>query len=259
MRDFTKEIMREGDGMMYTRGQFAVMGNVGRKALRLYHEQGLLVPVYKDELNGYHYYSQEQLAVLENIKRYRKVGLSIFEIKQILSGNANETEILESKIDETSQLLNEMKEYQVKSDVKDEPVSDDKISIAPFERCRCIYIDENVDRENLGMSIGKLFERASKENLEITGAHFVKYDGLDKEDFSMITCLPVSKCETDQTTEIYEKKCLHLNFSGGFSKVWKAHKILREYAQSNGITLAERVYEVYNKNMSVDVYYAIAE
>ena len=29
---------------MYTRGQFAVIGKVGRKALRLYHEEGLLVP-----------------------------------------------------------------------------------------------------------------------------------------------------------------------------------------------------------------------
>jgi DNA-binding transcriptional MerR regulator len=39
---------------MYTRGQFAVMGNIGRKALRLYHEEGLLVPVFtnKDEASG---------------------------------------------------------------------------------------------------------------------------------------------------------------------------------------------------------------
>ena len=27
---------------MYSRGQFAVIGKVGRKALRLYHEEGLL-------------------------------------------------------------------------------------------------------------------------------------------------------------------------------------------------------------------------
>ena len=29
---------------MYTRGQFAVIGKVGRKALRIYDEEGLLVP-----------------------------------------------------------------------------------------------------------------------------------------------------------------------------------------------------------------------
>ena len=63
---------------MYTRGQFAVMGNVGRKALRIYHEEGLLVPVYTNAENGYHYYDEKQLAALERIKRYRKLGLSLF-------------------------------------------------------------------------------------------------------------------------------------------------------------------------------------
>ena len=30
---------------MYTSGQFAMIGNIGRKALRLYREEGLLVPI----------------------------------------------------------------------------------------------------------------------------------------------------------------------------------------------------------------------
>ena len=58
---------------MYTRGQFAVMGSVGIKALRLYHETGLLVPAFINEKNGYHYYEEKQLAVLEKIKNYRKI------------------------------------------------------------------------------------------------------------------------------------------------------------------------------------------
>ena len=56
---------------MYTRGQFAVIGNVGRKALRLYEEAGILVPACVNEENGYHYYTPQQLADLEKIKAYR--------------------------------------------------------------------------------------------------------------------------------------------------------------------------------------------
>ena len=63
--------------MMYTRGQFALLGNVGRKALRIYHEEGLLVPVMINEENGYHYYDESQLLTLEKIKRLRKIGLSL--------------------------------------------------------------------------------------------------------------------------------------------------------------------------------------
>ena len=40
---------------MYTSGQFAMIGNVGRKALRLYREEGLLVPAMQCEENGYYY------------------------------------------------------------------------------------------------------------------------------------------------------------------------------------------------------------
>ena len=53
---------------MYTRGQFAVIGNVGRKALRLYEEAGILIPACVNEENGYHYYEPQQLADLEKIK-----------------------------------------------------------------------------------------------------------------------------------------------------------------------------------------------
>jgi len=43
---------------MYIRGQFALIGKVGRKALRLYDEEGLLVPVAVNGENGYHYYDR---------------------------------------------------------------------------------------------------------------------------------------------------------------------------------------------------------
>ena len=37
----------------------------------------------------------------------------------------------------------------------------------------------------------------------------------------------------------------------------EAHKIMRQYAEEHLIELSDRVYEVYNKDMSVDLYYVI--
>ena len=242
---------------MYTRGQFAVMCNVGKKALRLYHEEGLLIPVYINEDNGYHYYDETQIEILEQIKQYRKLGLSLFEIKQILDGKESETNIIESKIKETDQLLNEMKAYKTSSD-NDTKTEDKKIDFKQFQSCKCIFVSENIERENLGMSIGKLYERASREQLKIAGAHFVIFDAVDDEDhFSMKTCMPVSGYNGDDVLEILEDKCIHINFKGGFSKIGKAHQMLRDHAEISGIKLKERIYEVYNKDMSVDVYYVI--
>ena len=95
---------------MYTRGQFAVIGKVGRKALRLYHEEGLLVPACINEENGYHYYEEGQLAVLEKIRRLRQIGLSLFEIRQVLEGKADENEAVRSRITELDEQLQAVKE-----------------------------------------------------------------------------------------------------------------------------------------------------
>lgn len=246
--------------MMYSRGQFAIMGNVGRKALRLYHEEGLLVPAYTSEENGYNYYSDEQLVILEKIKQYRKLRLSLYEIKQIIEGRADEKEIIESKIVETDHLLKDMKDYSQESGREESAVSEDQqIDIVSFGSFKCIYVIENTERENLGMSVGKLYEKASKEQIEIEGDHFVIFDKINSAEFSMTTCLPVKNYSGDDSIEVYEKKCLHLNFTGGFSKVWKAHKELKLYAEEKGIELSDRIYEKYNKDMSVDIYYVIAE
>ena len=81
---------------MYSRGQFAIIGKVGRKALRIYHEEGLLVPAFINGENGYHYYDESQLEVLEKIKQLRKIGFSLYEIKLVLKGKATEKELIES-------------------------------------------------------------------------------------------------------------------------------------------------------------------
>ncbi len=242
---------------MYTSGQFAIAGNVGRKALRLYREEGLLVPAYTSEENGYHYYEESQLSVLETIKRLRSIGLSLYEIKKIIDGEVDEKTIISGRIKETDNLLKDMKEMLGDKKKPKEEVHSSIPDIRPFPKTVCLYIDENVDLENLGMSVGKLYEKASKSGIEVSGSHFVRYEGLnDEASFAMRTCLPVSGYEGEVTAEIYEEKCLHLNFTGGFSKVSQAHKSIVKFASDHDINLSDRVYEVYNKDMSVDVYYA---
>ena len=245
---------------MYSRGQFAIIGKVGRKALRIYHEEGLLVPAFINGENGYHYYDESQLAVLEKIKRLRKIGLSLYEIKLVLKGKATEKELVEFKIREMDSRLQEARELA--NDERELPQNKNQnakatLDICPFEKCRCLYIDENIELENFGMSVGKLYERASREGFVPAGNHFVIYDDVTDEEFSMRTCLPVSDYTGQDAIEVFEEKCLHLKFTGGFSKVGPAHLIIKDFADSQKIKFSGKVYEVYNKDMSVDVYYSI--
>ena len=74
----------------------------------------------------------------------------------------------------------------------------------------------------------------------------------------MRTCLPVNDYNGEDSMEVFEEKCLHIRFTEGFSKVSRAHILIKEYADENRIICADKVYEVYNKDMSVDVYHVLA-
>lgn len=54
-----------------------------KRAIKLYEEKDLL-SVPKDE-NGYRNYSQEQIRISKTIAVYRKLGIGINDIRQILN------------------------------------------------------------------------------------------------------------------------------------------------------------------------------
>lgn len=69
---------------------------------------------------------------------------------------------------------------------------------------------------------------------------------------------PVGGYEGKDSIDVFEEKCLHIRFTEGFSKVARAHILIKEYAEANGISCVGRIYEVYNKDMSVDAYHVLA-
>ena len=72
---------------MFRIGEFSKMGKTTIKALRYYDEIGLLKPEEIDKFTSYRFYTTDQLFRLHQIQAYRQVGLSIDEIKLIISGH----------------------------------------------------------------------------------------------------------------------------------------------------------------------------
>lgn len=65
-------------------GRFRAATRLSAKALRLYAEQGLLVPAYVDPQTGYRYYSAQQAPRARLIARLRQLGLSMARIAVLL-------------------------------------------------------------------------------------------------------------------------------------------------------------------------------
>lgn len=63
--------------------EVAKLSNLSKKAVEYYTEQGLICPNILE--NGYRDFSEQDMKILKKIALYRRLGLSIFEIKSILA------------------------------------------------------------------------------------------------------------------------------------------------------------------------------
>src|SRR6478672_7958065 len=69
--------------MAYTVKQVAAMSGVSVRTLHFYDETGLLKPAHVGA-NGYRYYEEPQLLMLQQILFYRELGFELKQIKKIL-------------------------------------------------------------------------------------------------------------------------------------------------------------------------------
>ena len=69
--------------MAYTVKHVAAMSGVSVRTLHFYDEAGLLKPAYHGT-NGYRFYEESQLLILQQILFYRELGFELKQIKEIL-------------------------------------------------------------------------------------------------------------------------------------------------------------------------------
>lgn len=83
-------------------GDFAVMTSLSRKALRHYHDIGILEPAHIDSHTGYRFYDTSQVDHAHIIRRFRSLGMSIPDIKALLSTDdaVTRTEIITTHLEQ---------------------------------------------------------------------------------------------------------------------------------------------------------------
>jgi DNA-binding transcriptional MerR regulator len=70
---------------MFRISEFARLSRTSARMLRHYDELGLLKPAFVDPSSGYRFYSAAQLPTLQRILAFQDMGLSLFEITQLLA------------------------------------------------------------------------------------------------------------------------------------------------------------------------------
>jgi DNA-binding transcriptional MerR regulator len=64
-------------------GDFSRMTHLSVKALRHYHDVGLLEPAEVDPASGYRFYEPSQVPIAQVIRRLRDLGMPLDDIKEV--------------------------------------------------------------------------------------------------------------------------------------------------------------------------------
>jgi DNA-binding transcriptional MerR regulator len=70
--------------VLVTIGDFSRMTHLSVKALRHYHDVGLLEPADVDPSSGYRLYNADQVALAQVIRRFRDLGMPVDEVRSML-------------------------------------------------------------------------------------------------------------------------------------------------------------------------------
>lgn len=98
--------------MAYTVKELAQISGVSIRTLHWYDESGLLKPAYIGS-NGYRYYEEEQLLILQQILFFRELGFELKKIRQIIKRSdfdkllalTSHRQVLKKSLEQTKKLL----------------------------------------------------------------------------------------------------------------------------------------------------------
>ncbi len=190
--------------LLFNIGEFSRMTGLSIKALRLYHEKGIIIPSKVDEFTKYRFYNRSNLERAKIITALRSMDFSLKEIKNILENFDDDSGIVKAleaqklkihyKILNYEKILNSidiiiLKEKTVQSNEQLNTFEIEEKTVDSFLIAGLHFKGRYKDS---GKYIGKL---AGKLRKNICGPPFCLYsDGEYKEtDARIEVCFPVKK------------------------------------------------------------------
>ena len=76
---------------MFTIGEFSRITGLSIKALRIYHEKGILEPAKVEEFSGYRYYDNNAIEKARIVQYLKSFEFTLNEIKELLENFDDES------------------------------------------------------------------------------------------------------------------------------------------------------------------------
>jgi len=243
---------------MLTTGEFSSATRLTVKALRLYHEEGLLVPEKIDTVTGYRYYGDESFRRANSVILLRELGFSISEMKMILSSCKDEDELasfFSDRLREVEKEILRIRDARNRISYFIESAKEDTMR-KNLEICERDVNDALIcgirflgTYPEIGSHFGELMKKAGRY---IKGRTFaLYYDGEYKDSNADIE----AAVEVRKEIDVPGISCRNLKgghfaciaHRGSYDQLGIAYKALFDYLKERGLRLSGPVREVYHK------------
>lgn len=253
-------------------GTFSFMTRLSKKALRLYDNNGVLVPEAKDPFTGYRYYTAAQLEKGMKIKTLLSLGLSVEKSSKLLDleSNGNYEDIKACFRDKIAETQTEIKQLQRTIDILQNACENNEKAMELFK----VFFTEPIVKElsemrvvskrekgTFDVTIGKLISEicsciSSHENqqnrVKITGPFMlICHDKVYKEaDADIEIALPVSGKISIEDPKIEIKtlpatKAVSAVYVGPYHGVEVVYNHVLSFVKENNLGLFDLCDELY--------------
>jgi DNA-binding transcriptional MerR regulator len=245
----------------YTIGEFSKVSGLSIKALRFYHEKGILIPTHVDEASGYRLYDDSKIDRARVIMHLREMQFSIEDIAEIFRECDDEADVLDYLERQKKMLQKRIGQDREVVRSLSQIVEREKIARLYLERSR-FSIEEKAFPQMLVAGIrmkGKYsdcgigFARLGKAvGRYIKGKSLCLYYDAEyrEEDAEFEPCFPVRKAVQVDGVAVHElpaSRCLTLLHKGRYDTLGRSYARVLRYVSDNKVTIALPTREVYVK------------
>lgn len=242
---------------MYKIGEVSKITKISTRMLRYYDEENLLKPSFTGS-NGYRFYTDSDLDIIEKIKHLRRYHFSYNEMRDILlNKQENDTTIYLQKLNE---LKNTATDYDL---LISELESAHQVGTpSPITNSYDIHFVEKqpfyglckkkiLKEDKIDAFIDQMASKVFKSRLSLLGNSFITFCDsslLDEGDFEIEYCQPITSHDSIKgfETKLFETP-LYLStlHYGDYSHVSKAYSQLYKWADQKGFKMIGDFMEKY--------------
>ncbi len=245
----------------YSIGEFSRITGLTVKALRFYHDQGVLVPSYVDPDTGYRYYSEQKVETARAIDQLRQLDVPVSAIRDLLAESGDDAGLIDYLEAHRERVQKKLLHYQQITDWIDRIIQSERetktmIEAANYEiiekdepkvlmaayRMRAKYSECGSGFAKLGKSFGRY----------ACGKPFTLYHELEyrEGDAEYDVCFPIKRGSATDEIDVREfagGRCVTLLHQGPYDELRIAYQRLFDYLKTKEYEPHIPIREVYHK------------